>query len=365
MTLLDTPFPFDNNDPRKFGFLLGQQIIALYTIELIIKYEFEKLGLSQATHHNLRALFQRLPIERRSSVERKYSEILENRVDWTFDIARSVHSLLNYLGKEPITNTRYFWEPGRAHLVDHASILIMPDILRHLLYSMLIALHDYPCSSLPKRYNTTFVSLKRSLNRDKQQNHRRQSKSRDESWKPNIVWMEGMLTLFEAKFPLESEDHRRIGFDVGRQIISLYLVEVILKCAFDDPRAIRHARHNLYKLFNSLSIEKIANCERTYRALLNSSKEWEWDIADSVESLLKYLGKTAFTDTRYFWDPGRTHIASFSSILVMPNTIGNLLYALFISLHGYPSEPLEKRFDTYFQSLEESFNEERMLARKE
>ena len=166
LTLLDAPFPFDDDDPRKFGFQLGRQVIALYTIELSLKYELEKLGQAFRPHHNLRALFQALPVNHRSLVERQYSEILGNRVSQTFDIVRSVRSFLQYLGSNPITNTRYFWEPGRSHLADHASILIMPDILSHLLYSTLIALHDYPCSPLPKRYDTEFVRLRDALNQN-------------------------------------------------------------------------------------------------------------------------------------------------------------------------------------------------------
>ena len=365
LTLLDTPFPFNNDDPRKFGFQLGQQVIALYTIEIVLKYELDKLGLPQVAHHNLRVLFLKLPIGQRSSVEKKYSEILANRVDRTFDIARSARSLLSYLGSEPLTNTRYFWESGRTHLADHASILMMPDILSHLLYSLLIVLHDYPCSSLPRHFNTKFVKLKQALDEKRQSDRSQRSKRRDANWKPNVVWMEGVLALLTAKFPHDNEDRRKIGFGVGRQIIGLYLVEIILKCAVDDHRVVRRSRHDLLKLFENLSPEQKSNSEGMYRTLLNSNTEWTWDIAESVESLLTYMGKTAFTDTRYFWDSKRTHVVRHASILMMPETVVNLVYALFVSLHRYPTKPIIRQFDTAFRSLEQSLKENRETSEVE
>lgn len=363
LPLLDAPFPFEDGDPRKFGFQLGRQVIALYTIELALKYELEKHGQAIGTHHNLRVLFQKLPSKRRSLVEKQYTEILKNRVSRTFDIARSIRAFLQYLGSNPITNTRYFWEPGRSHLAAHASILIMPDILRHLLYSMLIALHDYPSSPLPKRYDTEFLRLRDALNQDTKDAHAERHHIVDNNPRPNIVWMEGMLSLFEAPFPYDNEDRRTIGFGVGRQIIALYLIEIILKCAQNDLAILRRSRHNLASLFHHLSPQQKAHSETTYRELVNSNTEWDWDIAESVEALLNYLGKSAFTDTRYFWDPRRTHTAPDVSILVMPDTLRNLLYALFISLHNYPSEPITKRFDTTFRSLDDSLENERMTMR--
>ena len=49
------------------------------------------------------------------------------------------------------------------------------------------------------------------------------------SRKPNIIWMEGLLTHFDAPFPHKHDDPRRLGFDVGRQIIGLYIIEMLLK----------------------------------------------------------------------------------------------------------------------------------------
>ncbi len=166
--------------------------------------------------------------------------------------------------------------------------------------------------------------------------------------------MEGLLTLFEAPFPHKRDDPRRLGFQVGRQILGLYIVEMLLKYALDSSGVTHGTHHNLYDLFRKLSRQRRRAVERKYEQILNSNTEWTWDVAKSADSFLQYLGENAITDTRYFWEPSRNHLAEHASILIMPDTIGSLLYALFIVLHNYPSKPIVKRYDTRFESLEDS-----------
>ena len=176
--------------------------------------------------------------------------------------------------------------------------------------------------------------------------------------------MEGLLSLFDAPFPHKEykEDPRQLGFNVGRQIIGLYIIEMLLKYALDDLDIAHGTHHNLHHLFRSLPRQRRRAAERKYTELLNSSTESTWDVAKSVDSFLEYLGKSAITDTRYFWEPNRTHIAEHASILIMPNDIRTLIYSLFIELHNYPSKPIKKRYDTKFSSLEESFKHEQHLT---
>ena len=146
-----------------------------------------------------------------------------------------------------------------------------------------------------------------------------------------------------------------LGFDVGRQIVALYVMEMLLKYALDDVGVPHGQHHNLLALFRALPRQRRRAVERKYKEILNSHVEWTWDVAKTVESFLEYLGTNAITDTRYFWEPDRTHVGEHASILITPNTIRSLMYALFIELHHYPSKPLQKRFDTTFQSLADSF----------
>ena len=176
--------------------------------------------------------------------------------------------------------------------------------------------------------------------------------------KPKIVWMEGLLTLFEAPFPHDRNDPRKLGFGVGQQITGLYIVEMLLKYALDNSGVSHGKHHNLHDLFIKLSRPHRRRVERKYTEILNSDTNWTWDVAKTADSLLRYLGESAITDTRYFWEPDRTHVGESASILFSPRMIHPLIYALFIELHNYPSKPIVKRYDTTFQSLAESYKQD-------
>ena len=105
--------------------------------------------------------------------------------------------------------------------------------------------------------------------------------------------------------------------------------------------------------------------ERKYTKILNSEADWAWDVAETADSLLRYLGQNAITDTRYFWEPDRTHASEHASILVAPRMLCPLIYALFIVLHNYPSKPIVKRHDTTFRSLAESFKQNEQRAQSD
>ena len=119
--------------------------------------------------------------------------------------------------------------------------------------------------------------------------------------KPRIEWIEGLLTFYEAKFPLDAKDPRKLGFSVGRQIIGLYVIEMLLKYALDNAGVSHGQHHNLQQLFRNLSRQRRRAVERKYKEILNSEVQRTWDVAKTAESFLKYLGENAITDTRYFW----------------------------------------------------------------
>ena len=179
------------------------------------------------------------------------------------------------------------------------------------------------------------------------------------SKKPHIFWLEGLLDLFNAPFPHKKDDPRRLGFSVGQQILGLYIIEMLLKYASDDTGVKHGQHHNLHELFRNLPRQKRRAVERKYTEILNSNTQWTWDVAKSADSFLWYLGKNAITDTRYFWEQDRTHIADHASILIMPDKIRNLVYALFITLHNYPSKPIRKRYNTTFESLADSLKRDK------
>ena len=152
--------PHDVNDPRYVGFQLGQRVVGLYLAEMLLKYALDDLQRPFGNGHDLLSLFNILHRADRRAVERTYQAILGNHVPWTWDYARSVDSLLQYSGNNPITETRYFWE------FDRPIIPLSPVTLMPLIYALLIELHDYPSgTSLLKKHKTGFVSLEETLNK--------------------------------------------------------------------------------------------------------------------------------------------------------------------------------------------------------
>ena len=143
------------NDHREVGWTIGRQIVSLYLIEMLLRIDHELRGDAKgANHHNLARLFRRLPDKRRAKVERTYRLILNSRVEWTWDVYRTVGSFLDFHGANPITGTRYPWSQQKD---THYS----PGDLMNLVDALYIALHDYPvkAGALDKRFDTEFRSL--------------------------------------------------------------------------------------------------------------------------------------------------------------------------------------------------------------
>ena len=359
LTKFNAPFPYDDaDDPRRFGFSVGQQIVGLYLAEMLLKYALDHSGASHGQHHNLHELFRNLSRQRRRAVERQYTKILNSTMASALDVAETVESLLRYLGQNAITDTRYFWEPDRSHVGEHASILFAPELISPLIYALFIVLHNYPSKPSKKRYDTTFQSLAESLEGSSDIDRHPSQSLVGKSMKPGVVWLEGVLDCFNASFPYDADDRRRLGFVVAQQIVGLYLAEMLLKYALDHSGVSYDPHHNLHRLFSDLSESHRDAVEQKYTEILNSATDWTWDVAETVDSLLFYLGQNAIMDTRYFWEPSRSHVGGHASILFAPDMISRLIYALFIALHNYPSKPSKKRYDTTFQSLAESFDRE-------
>ena len=157
MEYLNVKFPHEADDPRIFGF--QRRVIGLYLIEMLLKYALDDQGSEFGRSHNLYSLFRDLPPHHRRNVEKKYKDILGNRVSVSWDFAQSVESLLQFSGDNPLTDTRYFWEQGNNNIMPLAPHTLVP-----LIYALLIELHNYPQDSpMKKRFETEFLSLEQTL----------------------------------------------------------------------------------------------------------------------------------------------------------------------------------------------------------
>ena len=180
--------------------------------------------------------------------------------------------------------------------------------------------------------------------------------------KPTL-WMAGVLDYFNA--PVEHDPRQALGVGVGRQIIGLYIAELLLKHALENTGENPGRKHDLHDLFMKLTSQQQCAVEQKYTELLNTEKDVAWDVAKTVDSLLRYLGKHAITDTRYILEPGLHHAVKGASIVVDPGMLRPLIYALFNVLHEYPMETMVKRYDTTFKPLTEFIKQDMERAQSE
>lgn len=350
-----TRYPPGFDKSGRLGFSIGRQMVGLYLIEVLLKYAMNPSGRSYGRSHNLHAMFMQLSRLRRRVVERKYTEILNSQTNSTWDIAATAQSLLHYLGDNPITDTRYYWERDRAQGPGRTSILFAPGMIRPLVYALAIVLHKYPSEPFVRKYNTTFQPLAESVIRDIHPAPTGEASDR----KPKIGWMSGLIACYEMSFPRGLDDSKKAGFAIGGQVVGLYLAEMLLKYAVDPWGSSHGWGHDLLDLFRQLQYASRRAVEQKYMAILNSQSSWALDIEESAESLLRYLGDNPITDTRYYWESGRTHVAEHASILFAPKMLRPLVYALAIVFFDYPDASFVKRFDTTFHSLAELLERDR------
>ena len=290
----NSPFPHEPRDPRRIGFGVGRQLVGLYLVEMLIKHALDDVNKPYERHHNLHDLFGQLPVQSRWAVEVKYKQLLADGFSEAWDFAHSVESFLNYLGDDPMNDSRYFWERERP-----LPILFMRWHLLNLIYALFIALHQYPEGEpLQKRYATKFIDFEDSLkNRQEpplQENLQRSGKRIT----AHIIWTEGLLTYFGVSIPTDYPEPQSLGFHVAKRIIGLHLVEMLLKYALDDLDTEFRNDHNLYRLFKQLPRRRRRAVAKTYAKVLRFRVPRTWEYARTADSLLRYLGRNAITDTR-------------------------------------------------------------------
>ena len=173
---------------------------------------------------------------------------------------------------------------------------------------------------------------------------------RQEFFQKYLHYLDGLILFSEAECPKTEKQSIKMGWDIGRQMISQYVVEMLIRIRLERQGITRRTgTHNLALLYRKLTEEDRKTVESVYKRILNAEVEWTWDVYETVESFLKFIGKNPIVATRYPWQQK-------SGTLYSPASYRSLIYALFIALHQYPFEKssLDKRFETKFKSFSDS-----------
>ena len=174
---------------------------------------------------------------------------------------------------------------------------------------------------------------------------------RREYFQKYLYYLDGLAFYADAECPEEEKPFIRMGWGIGRQMVSQYVVEMLLRIRFKKQGSRRTETHNLAHLYKMLPEDDKNAVEKVYKRILNAEVAWTWDVYETVASFLDFLGKNPIKHTKYPWQ--QQHVGTLYS----PTSYRALIYALFIGLHGYPpgaKGSLDKRFDTEFRSFQES-----------
>ena len=173
---------------------------------------------------------------------------------------------------------------------------------------------------------------------------------RQEFFKKYLYYLDGLAFFAGTECPKEEKRYIRMGWGIGRQMVSQYVVEMLLQIRLAKLGARQTETHNLVHLYRMLPEDDKNAVEKVYKQLLNAEVEWTWDVYETVASFLDFLGKNPIKKTRYPWQ------LQHDGTLFSPESYRYLLYALFIALHEYPAAKgsLDKRFDTEFRSFTKS-----------
>ena len=112
--------PEEGGPNCRTGYYIGRAILQLYAIEMYLRHSLADVNLSskRVTHH-LHKLFKMLPEDKKEIVRESYSESMKRHIDampstW-YRETRTVEDFLKFLGKSPITDIRYIWDPPTRH----------------------------------------------------------------------------------------------------------------------------------------------------------------------------------------------------------------------------------------------------------
>ena len=152
----------DKYEQVKQVFWIGQQIICLHIIEVVLKYIYQESNMEYEKNHDIQRLFMGLGEEGRKKIEGVYNELAGCNVPETYDVTKSAQSLIEFFGKKPVVDMRYFWE-------EYENVPIFRVELINLFQSILIAACGFPHVKLEKKHTTKYKPIPESIKIHKKQ----------------------------------------------------------------------------------------------------------------------------------------------------------------------------------------------------
>ncbi len=156
-----------SEDRRRIGFAVGCQIVGLYLLEMSLKCALDERSIEYDGDHNLEGLFLRLPTKDQDIIRNEYRRNLHSEPGPAWDFQRSADTLLSYLGEDPFTATRYFWDCVPQ---ERDGVLFGPSLLAPLIDTALSELHGFRVSPTEdivfekefQSFETSIKSLRRA-----------------------------------------------------------------------------------------------------------------------------------------------------------------------------------------------------------
>lgn len=114
------PRPEEGGPSCRTGYYIGRAILQLYAIEMYLRHALKDAGVSsKRVKHDLYKLFRMLPHDKMDAVKAKYAEAMKRHahgalVGWYAETG-TAEDFLQFLGKSPITDMRYIWDPPPRH----------------------------------------------------------------------------------------------------------------------------------------------------------------------------------------------------------------------------------------------------------
>ena len=113
-----------------------------------------------------------------------------------------------------------------------------------------------------------------------------------------------MALYADAECPNEEKRARRMGWGIGRQMVSQYVVEMLLQIGLKQQGVHRTETHNLARLYGKLLEDDKNMVEKVYKRILHAEVASTWDVYETVASFFDFLGQNPVKRTRYPWQPG-------------------------------------------------------------